>query len=207
MEKEPLLDFIRYVEKEDPNGRVSSNEGGWQSHDFIAAICDTNPLKEVKDKILLFAYECADAYGFKDYVLRMTNLWINVNRKGHSNVCHTHPGGILSGAYYVSLPSCCHGPLTMLKPFDMIHIKESWGCNMNFNRAHENDYNDDEYDYYPKEDSCVIFPANLMHRVHRNSSDEDRISISFNITAYSRHYYGLYPSKGNTAESTPLSLT
>ena len=207
MEKQPLLDFIRFVENEDPNGRVSSNEGGWQSHDFIAAICDINPLKEVKDKILLFAYECADAYGFKDYVLRITNLWINVNRKGNSNVLHTHPGGILSGAYYVDLPSCCHGPLSLLKPFDMIHIKESWGCNMNFDRAHENDYNDDEYDYYPKEDSCVIFPANLMHRVHQNSSDEDRISISFNIATYSTHYNELYPSEGPTPKSTHLSIT
>ena len=77
---------------------------------------------------------------------------------------------------------------------------------MNFNRAHENDYNDDEYDYYPKEDSCVIFPANLMHRVHRNSSDEDRISISFNISTYSRHYYGIYPSEGNSTKNVPIKV-
>ena len=206
MEKKPLLDFIYYVEKEDPNGRISSNEGGWQSWDFTESICDTNPLKEVKDKLLLFAYEAADDYGFVDYSLKITNLWININRKNSCNVVHTHPGAILSGAYYAQVPSCCHGPLSLLKPFDQIHIKESWGNGMNINRAHKNDFNDDEYDYYPKEDSCVIFPANLMHRVHKNSSEEDRISISFNITTYSKHYYEIYPSPKSTTKGTPLKV-
>ena len=206
MEKKPLLDFIYYVEKEDPNGRISSNEGGWQSWDFTESICDTNPLKEVKDKILLFAYEAADDYGFVDYSLKITNLWININRKNSCNVVHTHPGAILSGAYYAQVPSCCHGPLSLLKPFDQIHIKESWGNGMNINRAHKNDFNDDEYDYYPKEDSCVIFPDNLMHSVHKNSSEEDRISISFNITTYSKHYYEIYPSPKSTTKGTPLKV-
>ncbi len=204
--KEPLLEFIRHVQKEDPNGRISSNEGGWQSWDFMEDICDTNPLKELKDIIMRHAYAVCDEWSFKDYSLKMTNLWINVNKKGNYNIVHTHPGSVLSGVYYVDLPKCCHGPITFLKPFEQIHLKEAWGCNANFNRAHHNDYNDDELDHYPEEDDLLFFPSWLMHRVHQNSSDEDRISISFNISAYSRHYYGIYPSEGNSNKNVPIKV-
>ena len=34
---------------------------------------------------------------------------------------------------------------------------------------------------YPKEGSMLVFPAYLDHKVEPNKSDEDRISISFNI--------------------------
>src|SRR5260370_27915096 len=29
------------------------------------------------------------------------NMWANVNRSGHGNEFHSHPGGYLSGGYYV----------------------------------------------------------------------------------------------------------
>ena len=104
VEKQPLLDFVKYVREEDPNGRVSSNEGGWQSWDFEEQVCDTNPLKDIKDAILRHAYAVCDEWAFKDYILKMTNLWINVNKRGDNNVVHTHPGAVLSGAYYLGIP-------------------------------------------------------------------------------------------------------
>ena len=206
VEKQPLLDFVKYVREEDPNGRVSSNEGGWQSWDFEEQVCDTNPLKDIKDAIIRHAYAVCDEWAFKDYILKMTNLWINVNKRGDNNVVHTHPGAVLSGAYYLDVPDCCSGNITFMNTFDKIHMKEAWGCNANFNRAHHNEYNDDEYDVYPQDDTLLFFPAYLMHRVHKSSSDEERISISFNISAYSRHYYGIYPSEGNSTKNVPIQV-
>ena len=52
-----------------------------------------------------------------------------------------------------------------------------------------------EYDIYPTKDMMIIFPSWLMHAVGKSSSDEDRISISFNIMAHSDHYHGIYPTR------------
>ena len=35
--------------------------------------------------------------------------------------------------------------------------------------------------FNPQAGSMLIFPADLRHRVERNCSDEDRISIGFNL--------------------------
>ena len=38
-----------------------------------------------------------------------------------------------------------------------------------------------DYKYEPKEGAMIIFPAHLIHKVEENKSNEDRISVSFNI--------------------------
>ena len=88
VEKQPLLDFVKYVREEDPNGRVSSNEGGWQSWDFEEQVCDTNPLKDIKDAILRHAYAVCDEWAFKDYILNetLTKEFHTINAKGKSKI-------------------------------------------------------------------------------------------------------------------------
>ena len=150
-----------------------------------------NPLGELHDNIIQHAYACADDFGFQHYTLSMLNLWINVNKKGNSNASHTHPGAILSGVYYLSLPECCYGNFIFQRnPVDQ-HLRESWGCSDNFNRY--NELVADEYDIYPEEDRLIIFPSWLTHRVDPSAGDGERISISFNITAHSNFYHEIYP--------------
>ena len=55
--------------------------------------------------------------------------------------------------------------------------------------------NETEHDVFPEEDLLVIFPSWLQHAVSASAGDGDRISISFNITAFSNHYHEIYPSK------------
>ena len=57
---------------------------------------------------------------------------------------------------------------------------------------------------YPEEDKLIIFPAHLPHRVNQSASDGDRISISFNVTAFSNYYHEIYPT--NQPNRTKLSL-
>ena len=44
-----------------------------------------------------------------------------------------------------------------------------------------NSFNSLEYYVNPKEMDLIIFPSSLFHYVDQNLSDEERISLSFNI--------------------------
>lgn len=193
VDREKLLEFVNYVKSEDLQGRRATNDGGWQSWDFIDSVMVDNPLRQLRDKILERAYRACDDWGFQDYTLKILNLWINVNKRGNSNLLHTHAGSILSGVYYLKVPECCCGNLTFYQPFHENCLKESWGCDANFNRY--KDMNETEHDVYPEEDSMLLFPAWLSHSVSASSTDDERISLSFNITAFSNQYNEIYPGR------------
>jgi uncharacterized protein (TIGR02466 family) len=193
VEKQPLLEFVNYVRTEDPKGRRATNVGGWQSNDFIDDVMLNNPLKDLRNKILQNAYYAADQWGFQYYSLKVLNLWININKSGDSNLLHTHAGSIMSGVYYLNVPPCCSGSITFMQRFDEGCMKESWGCAANFNRS--DPMNRIDHDIYPDEDSMILFPAWLPHSVSASASEDERISLSFNIVAFSDHYHEIYPSR------------
>ena len=200
--------WVDIVWEEDTIGRAASNDGGWQSQDFVPPyICDDHALTELYNKIIATAYNCADDFGFRHYTLEVSNLWMNVNTKGHFNHLHNHTGSILSGVYYAKVPTCCSGDIKFLKPFYESSLKESWGCADNFDNW-ENPANENEHYHTPKENQMVIFPSWLAHSVDKSSSQDDRISLSFNIHVFSNIYRDneVYPSKQSRKSNVPLSL-
>ena len=60
----------------------------------------------------------------------------------------------------------------------------------------------------PKENSLVLFPAWLQHSVDASASDDDRISISFNMFIFSDFYRDneIYPKGKPNNSKLPLSL-
>lgn len=202
VDRDKIIEFVNYVRKEDSEGRKVSNNGGWQSHDFIDEVLQNNPLSNLRDKILPMAYYCADEFGFTEYTLRITNLWINVNNYGNSNDLHTHPGSIFSGVYYLSVPDCCSGRLQFLRDFNYQIMKESWGLGNNF--TYNSVMNEVITTFEPTNDSMIIFPAWLSHSVSRSASENERISVSFNIQVFSNYYNEIYPSRQSSR--TNLSL-
>ena len=199
---EKLKEFAYHVKDEDPKGRQVSNEGGWQSWDFIDEVMEVNPLSELRAKIYEIAGRACDEWGFKHYSLFITNSWININGRGASNRLHTHPGCILSGVYYVDIPKCCSGPFTFVKDFKDQQLKEHWGNANNFETYEEMNMN--EVDFYPENDMMMLFPSWMMHAVSKSSSDEDRISISFNIIAHYDHYHEVYPTGQRNRQTLSL---
>ena len=78
-----------------------SNHGGWQStwdmHQWGGA-----PMQ----KVLAYARSVAeqvtvDRTGKRHELAWRINSWANVNRHGHGNQFHTHPGALWSASYYV----------------------------------------------------------------------------------------------------------
>ncbi len=104
----------------------------------------------------------------------ITSCWANINPTGGKNSSHTHPNNYLSGVYYVAVPEGSGGinfkdPRVQASAV-MPPVKE------------RNAYNSNDVTIPVQAGRLVLFPAWLNHEVPMNQSDDERVSISFNIT-------------------------
>lgn len=155
-------------------------EGGWSSgylpHDLLA-----NKLKDLNDQINIRLAEIKNNLGIKSSIDHtVSNFWINIlepnsTRKFPPHPPHIHGGQFLSCVYYpkAKLDS---GNLTLMTPFYMIEHVLSHDILDNYNM-----WNSGHLSVTPEPGKLVIFPAWIMHYVQPNYSDQDRISIAFNI--------------------------
>ena len=207
IDNDVIVDFIHEVRKEDPHGKKKSNEGGWQSDDFIPPYIDNTPLKDLHNHVVANMYTAGDEYGFSNYTLKLCNMWCNINTAGHSNHIHTHAGSMFAGVYYAQVPNCCSGELKFHRPMHEQCLKEYWGCDENFDR-YEKQHNYNQWYVQPKPGTMVIFPSWLMHSVDKSATDKERISLSFNMHIFSDYYRdnAVYPQKRRSNSQLPLSL-
>lgn len=82
-------------------GVTHSNLSGWQSADDF-----TSWGGEPGTKLITFARALADRLtgdraGNRVAINWFVNAWANINRTGHANQMHAHPGALWSGCYYV----------------------------------------------------------------------------------------------------------
>ena len=107
----------------------------------------------------------------------LESMWFNINGKGCYNVSHHHPNSTLAGVLWIKTPKDS-GQLVFESPneyaeHDLMEVQRQEVV--------------DEYlacpafRIIPKEGSMVIFPSHLRHGVEVNNSEEDRISLAFNI--------------------------
>ena len=160
-DNDKLTNKIYQLEKTRESSQ-KSNIGGFQSDDlkypmFRRKIYENIPRIEGKELPNVKIWE-----------------WVNINRRGDSNVRHNHFGrGIfMSGIYYVKTPENS-GNIRFYDPRGSMHMAL------------------EDYDYYygvadyqyviPEPGLCLFFPNWLDHAVEENESDEDRISIAFNV--------------------------
>jgi len=155
--------------KNSDSGRVISNVGGWQSNNFNMS----KPPKELKDLvkcIFNFSLEICDFLDIES--TSSGHGWINVNQYGNFNWSHTHPGSALSGVYYVKTSTDC-GNIEFENP--------SMNLMTNMKVKKYNVFNSSSLMVPSEEGTLYIFPSWLPHKVHPNLSNEERISISFNL--------------------------
>ena len=161
-----------YKVKEIDKGRISSNVGGWHSNYYTLeqdGIEYFNPLIEKFGDIL-------PALPFDPPISELTdiNLWFNISKKGDYNNSHNHPRCDLSGVYYVKVPEGDCGNIDFRDPRQSL----SYGNSFIVERYHHGNM----ASRIPKVGNMYIFPSSLDHSVGRNNIDDDRISISFNLT-------------------------
>jgi len=157
------------------NGRILSNVGGWQSNDFGPD--EDFRIHELSKEIYARSLTILDQFKFEtsNSDLRFLNMWVNINHKGCLNNIHIHHGSLLSGVYYLKCPKNC-GDISFYRNFSESFILESSGEIME-----NNTFNHRKVNYTVKENKLLIFPSWLPHSVEPNESEEERMSISFNL--------------------------
>lgn len=101
--------------------------------------------------------------------------WINVSGAGAYNAPHTHPGAHWSGVYYVTQPGAVDGDSGMIEFLDPRSDLPNW-------RMLKGKCFQPKFRLRPASGEIILFPSYLVHWVHPNESDEDRVSVAFNAT-------------------------
>jgi uncharacterized protein (TIGR02466 family) len=184
-----LRKAIEQREKSHPSTQ-KSNLGGWQSSWDMDRWGGTSAIQ-----LLAFARNVANrmttdnqgAAGKGPYpgyfaVTWLGNMWANVNRSGHANEFHSHPGAYWSGVYYVDdggidADPSLGGELEFMDPrgpmplMNAPHLRIAGSLSAGTTEK-----------VRPKSGRMVIFPAWLLHQVRPYNGTAERISIAFNLT-------------------------
>ena len=163
--------LCQHERSKNTQGTKNSNVGGWHSGNINYP---DSPFFFLSDIEKICQEYARDILKTDDSVC-LSNAWININNKYHSNLIHAHPKSVLSGVYYIKTPEEC-GNIKFFHPaYDSVirdwtySLRESHPSNSIFWWLPAN------------EGSLYIFPSWLKHMVEPNMSDEERISISFNV--------------------------
>ena len=171
---EKLSEYIYGLQKDDPEGTIKSNKGGWHSKNF--KLNDKNSI-QFKFALELQKYisKTFQTLGWKteNQNIRVKEIWAIINKKNDFNVVHTHPNSFLSAAYYVKAPKNC-GKFQVENPNI---AKRHFSPEI----ANKNEFNAQVAGLEINEGDLLIFPGYLPHKVAKNESEEDRIVISFNV--------------------------
>lgn len=173
IDNESLKQYCYQVREKKP-GIVISNKGGWHSNELIEPLPETLDLF-FTDLTAFINDVCARYTGMDNLIVG--NFWININGPGDYNVSHNHQGSVLSGVYYVSVPTEDMGDL-VLERGDAAEYFMTGNLEKKYTLS-----NALEVKKPAKEGTFYLFPSWVKHRVERNESTKERISIAFNIVS------------------------
>ena len=158
---------------QDPSGVANTNVKGWQSPNHLQTL---EPFREMNIRILQVCQRIAESQHFLGSFGFRHQAWVNISPPGASNKPHFHANCHFSGVYYVSLkaPEC--GSIYFRDPRVASRM-------MTYPVERGTDFTADEIRMRPEEGRMYVFPGWLEHGVEENESDQDRVSISFNVLA------------------------
>jgi uncharacterized protein (TIGR02466 family) len=183
-----LRAVIEEREKSHPSTR-KTNVGGWQSSVDMDRWGGPPAIK-----LLAYARSVANRmttdiegktgngpYPGHFAVTWLGSMWANINRDGHRNEFHSHPGAFWSGVYYVDdggigADPSLGGELEFMDPrgplpvMNAPHLRFAGGLTAGTTEKLQ-----------PKAGRMVIFPAWLLHQVRPYHGTAERISIAFNL--------------------------
>ena len=142
--------------------QIFSNVGGYQGSHFVN--------QELLNKIV----KKVPTVNEKPISNITLHTWANINKKGNYNRRHVHMSSsiFLCGVYYVKVPDNSGN----------IRFFDPRGPLMTSMKDHNYFFGGHEHHFIiPKEGLLLFFPSWLEHDVEPNASDEDRISIAFNV--------------------------
>ena len=171
-----LLEEIAVRRKKDKD-IANRNRRGWQSaHDLFDRKEPAHAeLSGIIRKLLVDALKAVAKEIKADKLNFSMNGWVNVNPPGGYIGPHAHPNGLISGSYYVSMPEDKGpgGSIEFIAPHPVGYMSGWIKAPMLV----------DKIRVHPKPGEVLLFPSQLLHWVLPNDSDEDRVTIAFNLGA------------------------
>ena len=162
LNKDALVSAIKEFSEENESVDFTNRDGGYQAHGFNYPLLTD----AIKNNVPTHS-------NLEDLGELHLHTWVNINNNGSYNVRHDHTDGIilLSGCYYVSVPENS-GNIKFHDPrSEVIHSMAD---------ARYYQY-DRSVELIPEDDLIYYFPSWLQHEVGSSKSDDERISIAFNL--------------------------
>jgi len=139
-----------------------SNYGGWQSE---VNLFDNPAFAQLTDEI------ASTVFWLFNKNISIKQMWACVNKHKDFNVIHAHGNEYhLSGVFYLKVP-VDSGNICFRDP-------RPAAINSTTNRIFNQG---DSENFIPYETELILFPSFLEHFVMPNESQEDRISVSFDL--------------------------
>lgn len=169
-------------EKSHP-GTEHSNLGGWQSEWDMDRWGGAPAIKLLAVARNTASRITTDRAGNAVLVTWKANMWANINRTGHGNEFHSHPGSFWSAVYYVDDGGIegdpkLGGELEFMDPrgpgpaMYAPHLAfGSAGLSVGANET-----------IRPRTGRMVMFPAWVLHQVRPYRGNAQRISIALNLS-------------------------
>jgi uncharacterized protein (TIGR02466 family) len=164
-------------------GTQHSNLGGWQSDWEMDRWGGTSAIKLLAIGRNTANRITTDRQGQPVSIQWKANMWANINRTGHGNEFHSHPGSFWSAVYYVDdggidADPALGGELEFMDPRGpgpaMYAPQLAFGNAGLSVGANET--------VRPRSGRLVMFPAWLLHQVRPYRGAAQRISIAFNLS-------------------------
>ena len=108
--------------------------------------------------------------------------WYMINENMQGNYSHTHPQNDWAGVLWLKVPKEHAAKLEFEHPDCFAQYNTINSINQYHPEVQEQYNYWQAYSFPPKEGVMLMFPASLRHRVYFSQSNEDRISLSFNLS-------------------------
>jgi uncharacterized protein (TIGR02466 family) len=100
----------------------------------------------------------------------MTQSWANYTKPNEFHHKHSHPNSFISGVFYVNVK----------QNEDMIKFYKDSTPFFNLPREKSNNYNSSDVAILVETNDLILFPSSFVHEVPQTTSEDTRVSISFN---------------------------
>ena len=178
--RDSLIKYAYDLKNIEQEGRLASNRGGFQSDPFEIKDCN-----DILHDLLINVI--SNIPSFRENIDVKTDGWININPPQAFNVTHHHPNCEIAGVLWIKIPKNS-GDFIFVSPYDFLSYVEMFSYKEEFKQELNYYHN---YKFSPQEGTLLLFPSHLQHRVARNESNEDRISVSFNLKLSNVMFKGL----------------
>ena len=171
-----LISESRAWRKQEKGANISNQGDSWHSPDGLMTRSEPgfSKISKIIPQIAAqYAMQINPRLDIKNFRFE-ANAWVNINRKGGFNTAHHHGTFHVSGVYYAKQPANATGESGMIElinsRFDH-HIFSQIGGQA-FSPSVK---------MRPAVGQMLVFPSTLLHFVFPNETDEERISLAWNL--------------------------